>query len=192
MMHMLMTTGAAVIVRHWFEIDLEDASMEHGCRVELREIRPREHRGSESAAQVVVADRPLWRADLFDRLGDEPGTFAAAHFHPYFEGNEPSNRVRDDQLTADPWGWLRKQVLEFGSSSVTQPAWLDPDDAADLHGMADEVVSVAEGFSPALCRSTADCYRLTRDARQSVGLMVKYLRDPDALDHEKVSMWTEE
>lgn len=189
MLHMLLTTGAAVIVRHWFEIDLEDASMEHGCRVELREVRPQEHRGSESAAQVVVADRPLWRADLFDRLGDEPGTFAAAHFHPCFEGNEPCPRVWDDRLTADPWGWLREQVLGFGSGSVSQPARLDPDDADELRGMADEVVAVAGSFSPALCRSTADCYRMTRDARRSVALMVEQLRDPAALDHETVLLW---
>jgi len=192
MIHMLTTAGAAVLVRHWFEIDLADASMEHGCRVELRQIAPAEHRGSESAAQVVAADRPLWRADLFDRLGDEPGTFAAAHFHPSFEGNEPCDRVWDEELTANPWGWLRQQVLDFGSGSASQPARLAHDDAADLRGMADEVVSVAQRFSPARCRSTADCYALTRDARQSVRLMVGYLQDPSRLDKDVVSLWTEE
>jgi len=55
---------SAVIIRHWFEIDLDDASMEHGVRIELRELAARPHRGSESAAQVITADRPLWRADL--------------------------------------------------------------------------------------------------------------------------------
>ena len=89
MIHMFATAGTALIIRHWFEIDLDDASMEHGCRVELREIAPSAHRGSESAAQVVAADRPLWRADLFDRLGEEAGTFSAAHFHPFFEGTSP-------------------------------------------------------------------------------------------------------
>lgn len=192
MIRMLTTTGVAVLVRHWFEVDLEDASMEHGCRVELRELTPTEHRGSESAAQLVVADRPLWRADLFDRLGDEPGTFAAAHFHPYFEGEEPCDRVWDDKLTADPWGWLREQVLRFGSGSASQPAALAPDDAADLQAMADEVVAVAQGFSPERCRSTAECFRLTRDARQSVRLMVKYLHDPSRLDKAAVSLWMEE
>lgn len=192
MIHMLTTAGTALLVRHWFEIDLEDASMEHGCRVELREIAPVDHRGSESAAQVVAADRPLWRADLFDRLGDKPGTFSAAHFHPYFEDNEPCDRVWDDRLTADPWGWLREQVSGFGSGSASQPAPLTPEDAADLRAMADEVVAVAQGFSPARCGSRSECYRLTRDARQSVRLMVEYLHDPSKLDKDAVSLWTEE
>ena len=192
MIHMLTTAGAALLVRHWFEIDLEDASMEHGCRVELREVAPVDHRGSESAAQVVAADRPLWRADLFDRLGDEPGTFAAAHFHPYFEGDEPCDRVWDDRLTAEPWSWLREQVSRFGSGSASQPAPLGSEDAADLRALADEVVSIAQRFSPTRCASQSECYRLTRDARQSVRLMVEYLHDPSRLDKDAVSLWTEE
>ena len=192
MIDMLTTAGAALLVRHWFEIDLEDASMEHGCRVELREVAPTVHRGSESAAQVVAADRPLWRADLFDRLGDDPGTFAAAHFHPYFEGNEPCDRVWDDRLSADPWGWLREQVSRFGSGAESQPAPLEPEDAADLRAMTDEVVSIAQSFSPTRCASQSECYRLTRDARQSVRLMVEYLHDPSRLDKDAVSLWTDE
>ena len=106
MQHILALSHSAVIVRHWFEIDLDDASMEHGARIELRELAPQPHRGSESAAQLITADRPLWRADLFDRLTDAPGTFGVAHYHPDFSGNEPSSRAWDPELTADPWRWL--------------------------------------------------------------------------------------
>ena len=82
MQHIIALSRTAVIVRHWFEIDLDDSSMEHGVRIELRELPAQPRRGSESAAQVITADRPLWRADLFDRHTDAPGTFAVAHFHP--------------------------------------------------------------------------------------------------------------
>ena len=58
------------------------------------------HRGTESAAQLITADRPLWRADLFDRLGSAPGSFDAAHYHPRFAGVEPCGRVWDPALTA--------------------------------------------------------------------------------------------
>ena len=34
MQHILTLSRTAVIVRHWFEIDLDDASMEHGVRIE--------------------------------------------------------------------------------------------------------------------------------------------------------------
>ena len=43
MQHILALSRHAVIVRHWFEIDLEDASMEHGVRIELRELAPQPH-----------------------------------------------------------------------------------------------------------------------------------------------------
>ena len=64
MQHILTLSGVAVAVRHWFEIDLGDASMEHGARIELRELVGHPRRGSESAAQLITLDRPLWRADL--------------------------------------------------------------------------------------------------------------------------------
>lgn len=136
MLQLLATTQTAVVVRHWFEIDLEDASMEHGCRVELR-------------------------------------------------------RVWDEGLTRDPWRWLGDQVRRFGRGSSSQPAPLDADDAAELHGMADQIVSIGQQFSPEVCTSTEQCYGLTRDARGAVSLMVRYLKNPTALDNEIVSLWTE-
>jgi len=111
--HILALTGSAVMIRHWFEINLDDASMEHGARIEIRELARHPHRGSESASQLTTVDRPLWRADLFDRLADPPGSFSAAHFHPRFTGNEPSARFWDVGLSADPWTWL----------AIRSPAW---------------------------------------------------------------------
>lgn len=189
MLYVLASSRTALVIRHWFEIDLEDASMEHGCRVELRERPTVEHRGTESAAQVVTADRPLWRADLFDRLGDEPGTFRAAHFHPGFDGNEPCDRVWDDALTADPWEWLRGQLLACGTDASALPAAVPHQDAEDLRSMADHVVETARRFSPVACTSRAECYRLTRDEREAVRLMVAYQRDPGRLDRDAVAPW---
>ncbi len=39
MQHILALSRTAVVVRHWFEIDLDDASVEHGVRIEVRERR---------------------------------------------------------------------------------------------------------------------------------------------------------
>jgi hypothetical protein len=188
MLYMLASSRTALVVRHWFEIDLDDASMEHGCRVELRERPAVEHRGSESAAQVITADRPLWRADLFDRLGDEPGTFRVAHYHPAFNGDEPCDRVWDPELTADPWAWLHSQIVRAGSGADTLP--VPPEDAEDFRSMAEHLVATAQQFSPAACRSRAECYRLTRDEREAVRLMVAYLKDPSRLDKDAVALWT--
>jgi hypothetical protein len=178
----------AVIVRHWFEIDLDDASMEHGTRIELRELVPQPHRGSESASQLITADRPLWRADLFDRLTDEPGSYRVAHFHPEFSNNEPCSRVWDAALTASPWDWLRGQLTTAGAASGhTWP--VDAADAAELSDLADAIVATGRQVAPERCGSAAECYRLTRDAQNSVRLMIEYLQRPDLLDEDWVSPW---
>ena len=189
MQHILALSRCAVIARHWFEIDLDDASMEHGARIELRELVSRQHRGSESAAHVVAADRPLWRADLFDRVGDPPGSYGVAHFHPEFSGNEPCRRAWDAVLTASPWDWLHDQVASTGAASG-HGAWpLDPLDASELAGLAGTVVVMARQFAPERCGSAAECFRLTRDVAESVRLMMAYLRRPDLLDEAQVAPW---
>ena len=189
MQHILTLSRTAVVVRHWFEIDLEDASMEHGARIELRELTAHPRRGSESAAQLITLDRPLWRADLFDRLADAPGSFGAAHYHPEFSGNEPCPRVWDPELTARPWPWLRDQFAHPGAARGNGRWQLEPTDAAELGALADVIVTLAKQVAPDRCRSAPECYQLTRDARESVQLMIKSLRQPDRLDQEWVSSW---
>jgi hypothetical protein len=186
--HILTLSRTAVIVRHWFEIDLDDASMEHGVRIELRELAAHPHRGSESAAQLVAVDRPLWRADLFDRLTDPPGTFGVAHYHPQFAGHEPCPRAWDPKLTADPWSWLGDQFAQLGAAGGTGP-WVDPADGPELSRLSAAVVSLARQLGPDRCSSAARCYELTRDAAESVRLMLEYLRRPDLLDEQRVAPW---
>lgn len=190
MQHILALSRSAVIVRHWFEINLDDASMEHGVRIELRELAPQPHRGSESAAQVIAADRPLWRADLFDRLTDAPGSFGVAHYHPDFEGSEPSSRNWDPGLTADPWRWLHDQLAGQDGGPARLTRALEPADGAELGELADAIVTLARGLGPDRCGSAAECFALTRDARESVQLMIEYLSRPDLLDVDWVSPWT--
>jgi len=185
----LALSRCAVITRHWFEIDLDDSSMEHGARIELRELVPQPHRGSESASQVITADLPLWRADLFDRITDRPGSYGVAHFHPAFSGNEPSARAWDAVLTARPWDWLRDQVATAGAASG-HGAWpLDAEDATELSGLADVVVAMARQFAPERCDSSAGCFALTRDARESVQLMLASLARPDLLAEDRAALW---
>jgi len=188
--HILALSRSAVIVRHWFEIDLGDASMEHGVRIELRELAAQPHRGSESAAQLITVDRPLWRADLFDRLTDAPGTFGAAHFHAGFSGNEPTSRNWDPELTAHPWRWLHDQIAGLGEGPGRKAWPLEPADAAELRGLADAIVALARELGPERCRSAAECYALTLDVLESVQLMIEYLRRPDLLDTGRVAPWT--
>jgi hypothetical protein len=188
-LHVLALSRSAITIRHWFEINLKDASMEHGARIEVRELHEQQHRGTESASQLVLVDRTMWRADLFDRLGDNAGSFGAAHFHPEFTNNEPCARVWDAALTADPWGWLGDQVAMLGVAAGGDAWDVDPADAGELRGLAATVVDLARQFSPTACGSAAECFRLTRDVRDAVRLMVDGLRAPDLLDADWVAPW---
>jgi hypothetical protein len=187
--HILALSRSAVIIRHWFEINLDDASMEHGVRIEIRELVRHPHRGSESASQLTTVDRPLWRADLFDRLADPPGSFSVAHFHPQFNGNEPSARCWDADLSADPWTWLGEQIASLGAAAGGAGWPIDPGDAAELPGLASEVVATARRFGPAECRSAAECYQLTSDVQSAVQLMIATLRAPENLDRDRAAPW---
>jgi hypothetical protein len=42
-LHAGLVPHTALVIRHWLEIHLDDASMEHGCPVELRERPPDEY-----------------------------------------------------------------------------------------------------------------------------------------------------
>lgn len=190
MLQMFAFSSCAVVARHWFEVDLHDASMEHGARIEVRELSPRQHRGSESAAQLITADRPLWRADLFDRLGDQPGTFAAAHYHPYFIGDEPCARKWDPVLRADPWHWLSDQLASLGSAAGDEPWPLDAADALDVPRNADQILAAARAFAPGLCQSAMQCFQATQDAEETVRLMIDYLERPELLNRAWVAPWT--
>ena len=189
MQHILALSRSAVTIRHWFEINLDDASMEHGARIEIRELLNHPHRGSESASQLTSVDRPLWRADLFDRLADPPGSFSAAHYHPQFTGYEPSARFWDAALTADPWTWLADQITSLGTAAGGVVWPLNPGDAAELRGLASAVVATAQPFGPAECRSAAECFRLTSDAQDAVQLMIATLRAPEHLDRDRTAPW---
>ncbi|GAA2611506.1 hypothetical protein SMC26_10715 [Actinomadura fulvescens] len=177
MQHAFVYDEVAILVRHWFEIDLDDSHLEHGARLELRRLVPQERRGTESAAQKIVIDRPLWRADLFDRLDGPPGNFAAAHFHPHFTGPEPSER---HYLREDPWEWLQDRLADLPTAG----------DAADIRADAPEIVEAARRRAATECTSAEQCFAWTRDARQAVHVMLDRLERPDLLDKDHVRPWS--
>ena len=191
MLYSFVHSRVAVLVRHWFEIGLTDGVLEHGARLELRLLEPQTHRGTESAAQRLVIDRPVWRADLFDRLDRPAGTFSAAHFHPRFDGDEPSDRIFREELTADPWAWATAQLSDL--QAVADAAGLPPDafadDARDVREQIRMIIDTAQMLAPAECRSRNQCFRMTRDVTETVRIMVNNLADPALLDPAAVRLW---
>ncbi len=86
---------------------------ERGVRVELRLLEPQDWRGSIYAAQRVVVDEALWRADFFESIEHGPGTRDRMHHHPEMDGNEPGARVFDRSLTDDPFAWLERRLTDL-------------------------------------------------------------------------------
>jgi hypothetical protein len=108
---MFVFSTTAVLVWEWHERD--PAGEEAGVRLEVRLLGFAGHRGSESAAQAILVDQPVWRADLFDLVDGEPGDFARAHFHDHFDGVEPCDRCWDDDLSSDPIAWVANQLADL-------------------------------------------------------------------------------
>jgi hypothetical protein len=101
----------AVTVKRWVQ-HAPDGD-ERGARVEIQRLEWSPI-GSEFAAVPVSLKDPLWRADLFTFVPGAPGNHERAHFHPIFDGYEPSDRPTDrswdPDLTADPIAWLETQL----------------------------------------------------------------------------------
>ena len=101
----------AVLVGPWHEpVD----PPERGTRVEVRLLDHEPRRGSWSAAQRVVIDQPVFRADLFDIVDEPPGNLASAHFHDRFDGVEPTDRLWPEGIRQDPTGWLAAELGDLG------------------------------------------------------------------------------
>ncbi|GAA2070861.1 hypothetical protein [Actinomadura alba] len=191
MLHAFVYNEVAVLVRHWFEVSIHDSHLEHGVRIELRLLAPEPHRGSESAAQKIVADRPVWRADLFDRLDGLPGDFQAAHFHPRFAGVEPSDRHWADEVKAAPWDWLHGRLSDIADVASTAGAPLrDPAlETEQVRADAPVIVATAQSRAATKCLSKQQCYAWTRDGEDLVHRMLGQLAQPERLDRDRVSPW---
>jgi hypothetical protein len=136
----------AVLVREWQE---PMSPPERGARVEVRLLADEAWRGTRSAAQRVVIDQPVFRADLFDQADGPPGNLRSAHFHPRFHGVEPCDRHWRDEIRTDPTGWLAAQLgdlrglLEESGVSAGDAPWLDGD-AAALRAAVPEIVAAVD------------------------------------------------
>jgi hypothetical protein len=135
----------AVLVFPWREpVD----PPERGARVEVRLLADEPHRGSYAAAQRVVIDDPVFRADLFDQLTAPPGNLRSAHFHPHFDGVEPSDRVWPEAIKRDPTAWLAGELGDLAQLLVRAGANVDPTafeaDGAELCDAIPAIVAAVE------------------------------------------------
>jgi hypothetical protein len=166
----------AVTVRHWYEISGNPDEEEHGVRVEVRRLRSQHHRGSLAAPQLLELDEILWRGDLFDRVGDEPGSFARAHHHTRFNGYEPLDRAWDDELSEDPLAWTAQHLGDVGALARTAGVILDDaeGETQDVRNHLPWIMEAVRRTSPLACTSPEHCLEETRDTRK---LMLRMLTE---------------
>ena len=135
----------AVLVFPWKE---PAEPPERGARVEVRRRTGEPPRGSFSAAQRVVIDEPLFRADLFDQVDAPPGNLRSAHFHPHFEGVEPCDRAWPAEIKRNPTGWLAAELADLPGLVARGGAVIDPaaleGDAVELRDAIPAIVGAVE------------------------------------------------
>jgi hypothetical protein len=120
---------------------------EHGVRLEVRVFDRGELKGTIYSAMPIEAGRPIWRLDLLESVDGKPGSFNRTHHHPTFTDEwNPSPRVFDRGLSADPLGWLGRQLEDLPAildrAGVPQDV-ADPSDAGSLRELAPAIVNAA-------------------------------------------------
>lgn len=120
---------------------------EHGVRLELRVFDRGELKETIYSAMPIEVGRPIWRVDLLESVDGKPGSFDRTHHHPKFKGWNPSSRVFDKELSADPLTWLAGQLADLPAvlERAEVPQFVaDPSDARSLREIAPAIVGVAE------------------------------------------------
>ena len=117
---------------------------ERGVRLEVRLLDRPPLTGTIYAAQPIVIDRPVWRADLLETVAGDPGSHDRTHHHPHFHGWEPGTRQFDPALSGDPMGWLSDQLTRLPdllSGAEIDADEIGPADARDLAAAAPEIIA---------------------------------------------------
>jgi hypothetical protein len=137
-----------VVAGDLFFIDPDPAAgeegPEHGVRLEVRLLERPPLTGSVYAAQPIVIDRPVWRADLLETVEGRPGSHDRTHHHPRFRGWEPGRRQYDEGLSADPLTWLQARLEDLPgllAGAELPPESAGPSDPAAMAQAAPQIVA---------------------------------------------------
>jgi hypothetical protein len=122
---------------------------ERGVRLEVRFLERPPLTGSIYAAQPIVVDRPIWRADLLETADGPPGSHDRTHHHPRFRGWEPGRRQFEPDLNANPIGWLADRLRDLPglmAGAEIDPEEAGPNDAVDLARAAPDIAATVESL----------------------------------------------
>lgn len=116
---------------------------ERGVRLELRQLRAGELKGSIYSARPIDVDAPIWRVDLLEAAEGPPATFDRTHHHPHFRGWEPSPRAFVPELSANPVDWVGDKLRDVESllrDARVDAAELGSCDADDLRAAVPDIL----------------------------------------------------
>jgi hypothetical protein len=123
---------------------------ERGVRLEVRMLAPGEPTGSIYAARPITIGEPVWRLDLLESVDGPPGSLNRAHHHPNMRNWEPHPRVFDPALTADPVGWLGRQLADVETLLRNAGLEVDAAMAADVQQLQASVPEVQRSVATML------------------------------------------
>lgn len=109
MLHAYVFGPIVITAGHWIQRGVETES---GARVEIRRVEYEEVAGAAAGIgglRILSVSAGIWRADLFS---DQDGEIIY-HYHPQFEKGDVGERFFDDQLTADPVGFVIDRLLDL-------------------------------------------------------------------------------
>ena len=118
---------------------------ERGVRLEVRFLETKPSGGSIYAANPILVDRPIWRADLLESVSGPPGSHDRTHHHPRVRGWEPGGRQFDEAMSADPLGFVGKRLgdlrglVEGAGLDLSE---IDERDPAELREAVPEILAV--------------------------------------------------
>jgi hypothetical protein len=108
---------------------------EHGVRLELRRIEAGELKGSVYSARPISVEEPIWRIDLLESVAGGQGSFDRTHHHPKFTGWDESERMFEEELSADPFEWLGRKLSDLPTVLAQAGAAAGTASADDLAGL---------------------------------------------------------
>ena len=123
---------------------------EHGVRLEVRLLELGELAGSSYSARPITIGAPVWRADLLETVDGPAGSLNRAHHHPRMQDWEPGGRVFDPELSADPVGWVGKQLSDLEGLLARAGIAVDAKLAADADSLREAVPDVQRAVTTML------------------------------------------
>lgn len=153
MLHVFGFGGIGVAVGDLYFVDPQprvgQEGPEQGVRLEVRLLESAPLEGTIYASRPIVVDRPIWRADLLESVAGGPGTWDRTHHHPAMRGWEPGSRQFDEAMSADPLGFVARQLRDpegLMDGAGVDRATVAAQDLVDLRAAVPEILDTVRAL----------------------------------------------